>query len=159
MHSQAALTRRDSLNEAVPSSASPLRLFSTAIADQALLSATNFMAGLLMLRRVSDADYGFYVLITSALILVTGMQIALISCPMTVMAAKKEASERLGMSVNLLRRQYVVWLPLVPVALLVFTTFCRQSHAYGGTAGMIVTGRRIINYRARAPAADAATLH
>ena len=127
------------MSETVPSRASSLRLFSSAIADQALLSLANFIAGVLMLRRVSDADYGLYVLVTSALLLVTGMQIALISCPMAVMAAKKEASDRLGMAVDLLRRQYVVWLPSVPVSLLVCGTFCWQGHSYAGTAGIIVT--------------------
>ena len=140
MYGQAAIVRRDSLNETVPSGTSSLRLFSSAIADQALLSLANFIAGVLMLRRVSDADYGLYVLVTSALLLVTGMQIALISSPMAVMAAKKEACDRLGMSVDLLRRQYVVWLPLMPASLLVCATFCWQGHAYAGTAGMIVTG-------------------
>lgn len=127
------------MSETVPSRTNSLRLFSSAIADQALLSLANFIAGVLMLRRVSDADYGLYVLVTSALLLVTGMQIALISCPMAVMAAKKEASDRLGMSVDLLRRQYVVWLPSAPVSLLVCATFCWQGHSYAGTAGIIVT--------------------
>jgi O-antigen/teichoic acid export membrane protein len=117
-----------------------VRLFSSAVADQALLSAASFMAGVVMLRRVSDADYGLYVLITSALVLVTGMQDALISCPMTVMAAKKEAPERLGLSVDLLRRQYLVWLPLMPVALLVFITLYWRGNSYAGTAGMIAVG-------------------
>ena len=127
------------MSETVPSRASLLRLFSSAIADQALLSAANFMGGVLMLRRVLDANYGLYVLVTSALLLVAGMQNALISCPMAVMAAKKEAPQCLGMSVDLLRRQYVVWLPLVPVALFVFTAVYWHGDSYAGTAGMIAT--------------------
>ena len=92
-----------------------------------------------MLRRVSDADYG----------LIRACHIRPATrhwhadrtdlLPMAVMAAKKEASDRLGMAVDLLRRQYVVWLPSVPVSLLVCATFCWQGHSYAGTAGIIVT--------------------
>jgi O-antigen/teichoic acid export membrane protein len=128
------------LSEAIPSHKRLLRLFSSAIADQAVLSAANFMGAVLMLRRVSDADYGLYVLITSALLLVTGMQDALISCPMQVIAAKKESSERLDMSVDLLSRQYVFCLPLVPAALLVFTAVYWQGHSYASTAGILTAG-------------------
>lgn len=53
-----------------------------------------------MLRRVSDGDYGRYVLVASALLLITGVQLSLVSCPMRVIATKKEAAERLDMSVD-----------------------------------------------------------
>jgi O-antigen/teichoic acid export membrane protein len=128
------------LSEAIPSHARLLRLFLSAIADQALLSAANFMGAVLMLRRVSDADYGLYVLITSALLLVTGMQDALISCPMQVIAAKRQSPERLDMSVDLLRRQYVLCLPLVPVVLLVFTAVYWQGHSYVSAVGILTAG-------------------
>jgi O-antigen/teichoic acid export membrane protein len=125
------------LNETITSRASLLRLFSSAIADQVLLSAASFIGGVLMLRRVSDADYGLYVLVTSALLLITGMQDALISSPMLVIAAKRKAPERLGMSVALLRRQYVFWLPLVPAALLALIMVYWRGHSYAATAGML----------------------
>jgi O-antigen/teichoic acid export membrane protein len=128
------------LNESIPSRASLLRLFSSAIADQVLLSAASFVGGVLMLRRVSDVDYGLYVLVTSALLLITGMQDALISSPMLVIAAKRKAPERLGMSVDLLRRQYIFWLPLMPAALLALAMAYWRGHSYAATAGMITTG-------------------
>ena len=128
------------MNETITSRASLLRLFSSAIADQVLLSAASFMGGVLMLRRVSDADYGLYVLVTSALLLIAGMQDALISSPMLVIAAKRKAPERLGMSVDLLRRQYIFWLPLVPTALLGLIMVYWWGHSYAATAGMIAIG-------------------
>ena len=58
-----------------------LRLFSSAVIDQALLSATNFAVGLLLIRYTSDADYGQYVLAFNALLLITSFQGALIGGP------------------------------------------------------------------------------
>ena len=71
-----------------------LRLFSVAVIDQALLSGANFLIGILLLRSTVDADYGLYVMAYSALVLVQGVQTALVDGPMMVIGAKKTELER-----------------------------------------------------------------
>jgi hypothetical protein len=46
-----------------------LRLFSSALASQALLSATSFALGLLLIRYTSDHEYGSYALVLGAVVL------------------------------------------------------------------------------------------
>ena len=63
-----------------------LRLFSSAVIDQALLSATNFAVGLLLIRQTRDEDYGHYVLAFNLLLLVTSFLGSLIGGPLAVLA-------------------------------------------------------------------------
>ncbi|MGC3982244.1 MAG: hypothetical protein QM808_13405 [Steroidobacteraceae bacterium] len=51
-----------------------VRLFSSAILMQALLSAASLCVGLLLIRRTSDSEYGYYVLITNAVLLISALQ-------------------------------------------------------------------------------------
>lgn len=74
-----------------------LRLFSSAILVQALLSAASLMVGLLLIRNTPDADYGHYVLATTGLLLLTSLQGAFIGGPLSVLAPKREPAERLAM--------------------------------------------------------------
>lgn len=74
-----------------------VKLFSGAVAGQAMLSAANFIAGLLLIRHTTDLDYGHYVLATSALLLMTGLQGAAINGPLTVIASRYEPGQRLQM--------------------------------------------------------------
>jgi O-antigen/teichoic acid export membrane protein len=66
-----------------------LRLLSTAVLDQVLLSGTNFLVGLVLLRFTSNADYALYVLVQSALLLLVSAQSAWIGGPLYVIAPKK----------------------------------------------------------------------
>jgi O-antigen/teichoic acid export membrane protein len=59
---------------------------------------------------------------------------------MLVIAAKRESPERLEMSVDLLRRQYLFCLPLLPAVLLIFATVYWQGHSYASTAGILTAG-------------------
>ena len=62
-----------------------------------MLSAANFIVGILLLRNTVDADYGLYVMAFSTLLLVSGVQGALIQGPMVVIAPKKTEDQRLQM--------------------------------------------------------------
>jgi len=55
-----------------------LRLFSSALASQALLSATSFAVGLVLVRHASDLEYGSYALVLGAIVLVASLQNAFI---------------------------------------------------------------------------------
>ena len=55
-----------------------LQMISSAMLSQALLSAGNFAVGLLLIRRTPHAQYGYYVLIITAVQLLTQLQLAFI---------------------------------------------------------------------------------
>ena len=59
-----------------------LKLMSGAVGVQIALSASNFLVGLLLIRRTSDAQYGYYVLIGTAVLLATTIQGSFIQPPM-----------------------------------------------------------------------------
>lgn len=78
-----------------------LKLFSSAVIDQALLSAANFLVGLLLIRNCSDEDYGHYVLGFTALLLLTGLQGAYIGGPLAVLAPRQSPERRRQMLASL----------------------------------------------------------
>ncbi len=55
-----------------------IRLFSSSILMQALLSGANLCVGLLLIRRTTDSEYGYYVLVANTMLLLTGLQNAYI---------------------------------------------------------------------------------
>lgn len=65
-----------------------VRLFSFAVLDQALLSAANFVVGLLLIRYSTDLQYGYYVMAFAAVLLAGTVQNAVLSGPMAVLAPK-----------------------------------------------------------------------
>jgi O-antigen/teichoic acid export membrane protein len=78
-----------------------LKLFSSAVIDQALLSAANFLVGLLLIRNCSDEDYGHYVLGFTALLLLTGLQGAYIGGPLAVLAPRQSPERKRRMLASL----------------------------------------------------------
>ncbi|MGO8858686.1 MAG: lipopolysaccharide biosynthesis protein [Steroidobacteraceae bacterium] len=79
--------------------ASPVRVglfrqFSTTVVDQVVLSGANFIVGLLLIRRTSDADYGMFVLVQSAITLLISGQMAWLSSPLAVLAPGKTPALR-----------------------------------------------------------------
>ena len=61
-------------------------MFSSAVVDQAVLSAANLLVGVLLIRRSTDLEYGWYVLVWNALLLLTALQNAFIGPPMVVLS-------------------------------------------------------------------------
>ena len=51
-----------------------VRLFSSALASQAVLSVGSFSVGLLLIRRSSDLQYGYFILVSGAIILAVSLQ-------------------------------------------------------------------------------------
>src|SRR5271167_1560943 len=66
-----------------------LQLFTAAVIDQILLSGANFLVGFLLIRKTSDYDYGLFVLVQSAVLLLITAQSAWISGPLAVLAPKR----------------------------------------------------------------------
>lgn len=95
-----------------------LRPSGVAFVDQALVSATSFAVGIVLIRATAPEDYGLFVLATSALMLAVSVQNALINVPMAVLAPKRGEEPRGAYVAALGGAQYAVWLPLcaAPVA-------------------------------------------
>ena len=95
-----------------------LRLFSTAIVDQVILSGTSFLVGFILIRFTSDFDYGLYVLIQSALLLLVSAQGSAIAAPLAAVVPKKPAPERHAMIGAVTSSQRRVLRYVAPIALL-----------------------------------------
>ena len=66
-----------------------LQLLSAVVIDQILLSAANFFVGFLLIRKTSDSDYGAFVLVQSAVLLLVAAQSAWLSGPLAILAPKR----------------------------------------------------------------------
>jgi O-antigen/teichoic acid export membrane protein len=69
-----------------------VRMFSSALASQALLSATNFLVGLLLIRHTSDLEYGSYMLVLGAIVLAVSLQNAFIGPAMVNRMTRLDAT-------------------------------------------------------------------
>lgn len=56
-----------------------MRMFSSALASQVLLSGASFAVALLLLRRTSDLQYGYFILVTGAIMLAVSLQSSFIA--------------------------------------------------------------------------------
>lgn len=88
------------------------RILGTAVVDQAMLSAANFLVGVMLVRYAGDADYGYFVLAQSAILLLTGAQGSWINGPLAVIAPKKSEAERRHMvgAVEAVQSKVLRWL-------------------------------------------------
>ena len=81
------------------------RMFGSAVTSQALLSAANLLIGLLLIRRASDHQYGYYVLASSALILLASLQNAFFNPPLSVRLPRLDDAGRRDLVGGLYREQ------------------------------------------------------
>jgi O-antigen/teichoic acid export membrane protein len=89
-----------------------VRLLGSAVIVQALLSAGSLGVGLILIRNATDAQYGSYVLVLNALLLVTALQNNFISAPMVHRMTRLDVLGRADLIGGLLRDQRY----LVPLA-------------------------------------------
>ena len=82
-----------------------VRLLSSAVIVQALLSAGSLGVGLILIRNTSDAQYGYYVLVLNALLLVTALQNQYMYAPMVQRMTKLDAAGRGDLVGGLFREQ------------------------------------------------------
>lgn len=95
-----------------------MRLFSSALASQATLSATSFAVGLLLIRGSSDLQYGYYILVSGAILLACSLQNAFIAPPMINRMARASRSECGDLTGGLYREQRRLLMPAASLALL-----------------------------------------
>lgn len=77
---------------AAPRRLKMFRYFGSTVVSRVLISAANFLAGLLLIRNVPDAAYGYYVLAITTLLLFSGVQASFINGPLAVLAPLRDAS-------------------------------------------------------------------
>jgi O-antigen/teichoic acid export membrane protein len=71
-----------------------VRLFSSAIFDQVVLSATNFLVGFVLIRYASDHDYALYVLVQSTMLLALTIHNSYLTGPLAILTPRLAADER-----------------------------------------------------------------
>ncbi|HEY0800183.1 MAG TPA: hypothetical protein VGD54_05025 [Steroidobacteraceae bacterium] len=82
-----------------------VRMLSSAVIVQAVLSAGSLGVGLILLRNASDAQYGYYVLVLNALLLITALQNQFIQPPMVHRMTLADAQGRADLIGGLFREQ------------------------------------------------------
>jgi O-antigen/teichoic acid export membrane protein len=102
-----------------------LRLFSSAVIDQAILSAANFLLGLLLIRNTPDTQYGLYVLAQSTVLLMVSANGAYVGGPLSILGSKKSEEGRQAMigAVDSSHRRFLFFavlclIPLAPIGYL-----------------------------------------
>ena len=119
-----------------------LGLFSSSVVDQILLSAANFFVGFMLIRRTSDVDYGLFVLVQSAILLIVSAQNSWLSGPISVLGPKRSPEARRDMVGAIETSQRRILNRLVLVALLgpvlaYFLGFCSGLVAIVMALGVI----------------------
>jgi len=71
-----------------------VKMFGSAVISQALLSAANFVAGVLLIRHTSDHQYAYYILASSAVLLITSLQGSFFNPPLVNGLAPLDPSGR-----------------------------------------------------------------
>lgn len=97
------------------------RLFSSAVVNQAILSLTSLLAGLVLVRRTPDLQYGYYVLGWNAIQLLTSLQVAFFAPPLADRIARLDRAGRGEVVGGLYRAQRRILAVLAGAALLLTT--------------------------------------
>ena len=99
-----------------------LRLFSTSVLDQSMLSASSLMLGVLLLRYAPSEQYGYFVIVQASIMLLVAAQGAWVGGPLAILAPQRTDEQRRQMigAIEASQRRAVRWLAagalLVPAA-------------------------------------------
>lgn len=86
------------------------RLFGSAVISQALLSAASFAIGLVLIRRSSDLQYGYFILASNAILLLASLQNAFFAPPLAARLNRLDAAGRSALVGGLYREQRrILW--------------------------------------------------
>lgn len=127
-----------------------LGIFSRSVADQAVLSASSFIVGLLLVRLTSEAQYGYFVLISVAILLAKTLQGSFISPPMVISMTGADESECANL-IGSLNRDHRYLLPWLVAGAIVLALIAQLRGALdpslaltlaAGTVAVIATLRR-----------------
>ncbi|MEK7351588.1 MAG: hypothetical protein AAB177_12005, partial [Nitrospirota bacterium] len=93
--------------------------------DQAILSAANFLVGIVLIKYVAKTDYGMYVLAYTIILFIVGLQNALITTQMTVLAPFKAKDEQDAFCYSLCVGQYFLYAPAAGIAVIIILALHR----------------------------------
>jgi O-antigen/teichoic acid export membrane protein len=117
-----------------------LRLLSGAIAVQVVMSASNFIVGLMLIRRTAEAQYGYYVLIATAVLLSTTVQGSFIQPPMILRLTRSDQAQRADVIGGLLRDQARL-IPFIAAVTALFAVVLQlMGHMTWSLASILVCG-------------------
>jgi O-antigen/teichoic acid export membrane protein len=121
---------RSDTETAAPPAAGPrhsigfLRLFASGVAMQAMLSATNFVVALLLIRYTPTQEYGYYVLVLNSVSLLVGVQNAFIGPQMTLRLVRGTTAQRADLIGGLYRGQLRFWPAFAGIAAVSVLLIC-----------------------------------
>jgi O-antigen/teichoic acid export membrane protein len=121
-------------------SAAYLRIISSAVLAQALLSAGNFLVGLMLIRWAPQEQYGYYVLIVTAVLLLTALQGAFLQPSMVKCLASAEREERRDFVGGVYREQQQWLAVLAGLAAVVLAALWLFGVVSGPIALIVVAG-------------------
>jgi O-antigen/teichoic acid export membrane protein len=127
-----------------------VRTFGSAIIVQGLLSATNLVVGLILIRRTTNAEYGYFVLVSTTSLLLAGLQSAFIQPPLVIRMSRATQSERANLVGGVYRGQRRILAWLTTAAALVVVTLSLAGilgHQLGLIAIAAVVGLSSALYR------------
>lgn len=93
-----------------------LRDSTISLVDQAMLSLANLLVGVFLIQNTGKEDYGIYVIAYAVILYVVGVQNAIVTTQMTVMAPRKPHELQPGFCGSLAVGQYLIFMPLAMLA-------------------------------------------
>lgn len=121
-----------------------LRLFSASVIDHALMSAASLGLALLLIRQAGPEQYGYFVLVQVAILLLASVEGSWIGGPLMVLAPKRTVPERdrmIAIADRGLNRSLLRLLPLALITLLItfVAGWCSNETAGLAAAGILAT--------------------
>jgi O-antigen/teichoic acid export membrane protein len=113
------------------------RLLSSAVFSQALLSAASFAVGLILIRNTTDVQYGYYILASSAILLLVSLQNAFFKPPLAIRLTRLDRLGRSDLVGGLYREQRRI-LPAAGGIGLIITLALWYAHVLDAVTGPLV---------------------
>ncbi len=117
-----------------------VRMFSSAVVNQAVLSAASLMVSLVLIRHTSDHEYGYYVLVVAAMLLLTSLQNAFYAPSMIVRMTRFDRAQRSDLVGGLYREQRTVWTCAAVAAVGAAAALWAFGIFNGTTGPIVITG-------------------
>lgn len=89
----------------------------TSFFDQGLLSAFNFMIGIILIKTIPQNQYGYHSIAWAALFFLVSIQNAIVTTPLTVLLASKKDECKHDYVSGLCKGQFLILLPVVAVVI------------------------------------------
>ncbi len=114
-----------------------IHLMGSAVIMQALLSGSSFIVGLIMIRRTDDLQYGYYVLMLNAILLMVTLQNSFIQPQLVVRITTAGAAERADLVGGLYRSQRRLW-PIFAAAVVLGALLTWWAGIFVGTTILVL---------------------